>query len=396
MDEKNTTVGNILAGVIVVASLIVGYLTKDVIFDTVICALTFGNFLRNIGILVLLTKIAKRDYYQYDQFALCDNSIKEKRVGIYDEMIKRAHRITLSFGFFELYFPFLLTIIIPNTICKIIAPLIFIAALTTIKVICNPVKSSKSKRIFHFWLRYKPTYVVGLQPKPKSSRLARLFRKDLRFSGFYIYGKNYYKILIVIRAILFSAPFYGAGLLLSSQTWFPIGVYDDLKIVIPVLMVGIFNNIWRDYKVFDAYWQGKKTLPFEFVNQMVANYFGIKTWDDVYEQREIEENERKREEAEKERLEKERRVRIAYMWLDAECRRIEEWKEEKRKKEEKERKREEEERLKKAQRKLDQGKISEISQEDLDKLMKLEAEKFKVQIRESSRTSRTSVNRKIE
>lgn len=84
-----------------------------------------------------------------------------------------------------------------------------------------------------------------------------------------------------------------------------------------------------------------------------------------------------------------------YALLEMENRRIREWEEKERKRKEEERKREEE-RFKKVQRRFEDGKISEISQEDYDKLMKLEAEKFKVQIREASRTSRASVNRKTE
>lgn len=393
---KGRMLGNILAGMIVAASLTVGYLTKEMIFDTVICALTFGNFLRNIGIMVMLLKIGDRDYYVYDEDKSCDESTKEKRVGIYDEMIKRGHRITLSAGFFELYFPFLLTIILPNKMSKVMVPLIFIAGITVIKIICNPERNGTGKQIFEVWFKYTYTYIKGKMPKPRVSLLARLFRKDIHIPGIYIYGDDYYKLLIIIRAVLTSAPFYAAGLLLSYQKQFPVKVFDNLRVVIPVLLIGILCNILGDYKVYEAYRQGRGRVTFDFINRIVANYFGIQTWDDVYEQRAREEEERKRKEAEDERLQRERELRFAYEWLGYECRIQREWEEKQRKREEQERKREEEERLKKAQRKLDQGKISEISQEDLNKLMKLEAEKFKTEIREASRLSRISANRRRE
>lgn len=296
---KGRMLGNVLAGMIVAASLIVGYLTREVIIDTVVCAFTFGNYLRNLGIMVMLRNMGKRDYYVYDKFASCDETIKEKRVGIYDEMIKRGHRITLSAGFFELYFPFLLIIILPSTPGKVVIPLMFVIGTTIIKIMCNPVKNVKCKRIFRFDLRYNPTYIHQLQPKAKSHFLAKLLRRDIYFRGFYISGEEYYRILIAMRAIFISAPFYASGLMLSFQTRFPVKVFEDLRVLIPILFVGIFYNFLQDCKVYSSYKRCKGRITFAFINQIVANYFGIKTWGDVYEQRRKEEQERKRQEAEK-------------------------------------------------------------------------------------------------
>lgn len=391
---KGRMLGNLMAVLIVAASLIVGYFTEEVIFDTLICALTFGNFLRNLGIFVMLSKMGEPDYYVYDTYASCDDTTKKERVGIYDEMIKRAHRITLSFGFFELYFPFLLAIIIPNTLCKIVVPIIFITGVTIIKVIYNPEKSGKGKSIFKINFTY--TYIVGQQPRPWTSRLAELCRRDIYFPGFYIFEDVYSKLLIVIRAVFTSAPFYAAGLLLSCQKQFSVKVFDDVRILIPVLIVGILCNILGDYKVFKSYKWCKGRITFDFINRIVANYFGIQTWDDVYDQRIMERRERKRKQEENERLQEERELQLAYLWLEMESKRIEEWKEEERKREERRRQQEEEERFKAVKRKFDQGKTSEISQEDWEKIIKLEAEAFKMRIRDSSRVSRTSIRRKTD
>lgn len=365
---KGRRLGNILAGLSVMASVVMGYCTKEAIFDTIICAVTLGNYLRNIGIFILLSKLGDCDYYAYeDESGQCEEIIKKDRIWLYDEMIKKAHRITFSFGYFELYFPFLLIIIIQDKLWKMIIPLIFIIGTTIIKLRCNPVKNEEYPKKKILW--------------------------------FYILSKNYYRMRIIARTLLFNGLFYVAGLVLSCQSVFTVKIFGDLKILIPILVLGILYNIQNDIKVLRVYKGGKKKITFEFINRMLANYFGFNTREEVYEQREREkrekEEEERRKQEESEREFEERRLRIAKMWFFKENERIEKYRKEEERRKEEEKRKEEEERIRKAQKKLDEGKIASISKEDLDKLIQREEEKYRVEIKDSSRVSRGLVKRKI-
>lgn len=177
--------GDCLAYFVIAVSFVVGMITGNYSVDLVCWALAFGSFVYNYRVMGLMNKGCKAGYFTEGESNFCFHTLK--RFSVQMVMLSR---------FFELYSIFLISVLLPGIIVKIVATALVMVMLLVLRYLNNVWDSYfwKSKKTENLWKTIKGNLVI----------------RNLRVPVLFLVGGTILSRVFEIR------PYYNIGLILIA------------------------------------------------------------------------------------------------------------------------------------------------------------------------------------